>query len=421
MLANAKPLNVLKRVVAARCDCGLETQFDAFHCPACAFATSGARSDQTHVDRRARRAGPFNLPAHSLNLNQMITTPLHTRDRHSRGAFTLVELLVVIAIIGILVGLLLPAVQAAREAARRMSCSNQMKQIALATHNYESSFKCIPAMTGSSSYSVQARVLPFIEQAGLSELIDFEQPLLVGPPWAAAFNPNLRDAVETVVPTFLCPSDAGDPKFSTTFADGATGFSGGLSYMFSYGSGTDTNYDDRYKTDGMVWENSWAKFRDCLDGTSQTVLLAETVMGDQTSGLTEPTPAGPHRRIANWSGTSGNTAPNPGFLDGGTLILNPDLETVFPAKISSYTGNRGSTWIRGVPYATVINGYMTPNSRIPDVGMHGRGFYSSRSYHTGGSMHAMLDGSVHFMTDSIDRTLYHALFSRDGREVVQWP
>lgn len=160
---------------------------------------------------------------------------------YSRSGFTLVELLVVIAIIGILVGLLLPAVQSAREAARRMSCSNNLKQIALATHNYESTFKKIPGMTGSSSYSVQARILPQIEQAGLSELIDFDQPLLLGPAWMARFNPRLRDAVEMVVPTFVCPSDIGDTSFATTFSDGVPGTSGGLSYMFSYGSGTATH------------------------------------------------------------------------------------------------------------------------------------------------------------------------------------
>ncbi|TWT73314.1 DUF1559 family PulG-like putative transporter [Allorhodopirellula solitaria] len=343
------------------------------------------------------------------------------RSRGPSRGFTLVELLVVIAIIGILVGLLLPAVQAAREAARRMSCSNNMKQIALAVHNYESTFKVIPAMTGSSSYSVQARVLPYIEQAALSDLIDFEQPLLTGPAWMASFNPVLRQSIETVVPTYLCPSDVGDPRFATDFADGTAGVTAGLSYMFSYGSGTGTNYDDRFRTDGMVWTDSWAGFRDCLDGTSSTVLLAETVLGDHTSGLTEPTPSGPHRRIANWSGTSSVSATEPGFAVGGSLIENPDLTTVFPAEISSYSGNRGSSWIRGVPYATVINGYMTPNDRIPDIGIHGRGFYSSRSYHTGGSMHAMLDGSVHFLTDSVDGNVYHALFSRDGGEVVEVP
>lgn len=98
-----------------------------------------------------------------------------------RSGFTLVELLVVIAIIGVMVGLLLPAVQAAREAARRMSCSNNLRQIALATHNYESSHRVIPAMMGTSTYSPQARILPYIEQAAMHDLIDFELPLLLPP------------------------------------------------------------------------------------------------------------------------------------------------------------------------------------------------------------------------------------------------
>ena len=74
-----------------------------------------------------------------------------------------------------------------------------------------------------------------------------------------------------------------------------------------------------------------------------------------------------------------------------------------------------------MPYATVINGYMTPNFHIPDIGLHGRGCYAARSHHTGGAHHAMLDGSVQFITDSINRDLYHALFTRNGREVVEWP
>ncbi|XZE54851.1 DUF1559 domain-containing protein [Planctomycetaceae bacterium SH139] len=340
--------------------------------------------------------------------------------KQNRDGFTLVELLVVIAIIGILVGLLLPAVQAVREAARRMSCSNNLKQLALATHNYESAFRAIPGLTGSSSFSPQARILPFIEQGNLSNLINYELPLLVGPPWRAQYNPAQRIAIESEIPTFLCPSEAGQTRFPTTFADGTPGFTGGLNYMFSYGSGTATNYDDRYRTDGMVWTNSWAGFNDCTDGTSQTVLLAETVLGDQMSG-NEPSLTLPHRRIANWGGTTGNTPPNPGFLHGGSLIFNPDLNDVFPALISSYRGNRGDSWIRGVPFSSVINGYMTPNSRIPDIGIHGRGFYASRSYHPAGAMHAMLDGSVTMYNDTIDLFVYRALFSRNGGEVIQLP
>lgn len=345
-----------------------------------------------------------------------------TNDQHSvprsRRAFTLVELLVVIAIIGVMVGLLLPAVQAAREAARRMSCQNNLRQIGLATHNYEAAFKRLPALMGSSSYSPQARILPFIEQANLQELIDFSQPLLLGPAWMARFNPRLRQATETVVPTFLCPSEVIEPRFSTTFNDGSPGFTAGLSYMFSYGSGTGTHYDDRFRTDGMVWENSWARFSDCLDGTANTVLTAETVLGDSLSGA--PSPAPPHRRIANWPGTSSNPA-GPGFMTGGSLIRNPDLTTVFPALTTTFTGTRGQSWIRGVPFSTVINGYLTPNHAIPDIGLHGRGFYASRSHHTGGAMHGILDGSVRFVTDSVNRSVYTAIYSRDGREVVEMP
>src|SRR5690606_13279517 len=105
--------------------------------------------------------------------------------RRQRHGFTLVELLVVIAIIGILVGLLLPAVQAAREAARRMSCSNNLKQVCLSLHNYESSHRRLPAnyTTGSGisgNFSVFAQLAPYFEQGNLSSLIDFSKPLSVG-------------------------------------------------------------------------------------------------------------------------------------------------------------------------------------------------------------------------------------------------
>ncbi len=334
-----------------------------------------------------------------------------------RRAFTLVELLVVIAIIGILVGLLLPAVQAAREAARRMQCSNNLKQIALATHNYESAYKRFPGLTGSSSFSPQARILPFMEQGNLQSLIDFSQPLFVGPPWAARLNPTFVPAARTVIPAFLCPSDPMQPTRTTQDAAGNSVEVAGLNYMFSYGSGTLTHYDDRYTTDGFVWENSWARFGDITDGTSNTVLLSETLMGDGQVSATVPTGNTLYRRIASWPGSSGNPPPRPGFNLGGATISNPDLSTVFPSQTTSYRGTRGEAWIRGVPYSVVTNGYLTPNNRIPDVNVHGRGWFAPRSQHTGGVNVALGDGSVRFVSDSVDSIVHWSLHSRNGGEV----
>lgn len=337
--------------------------------------------------------------------------------KRSRFAFTLVELLVVIAIIGILVGLLLPAVQAAREAARRMQCSNNLKQLALATHNYESSYKRFPALTGSSSFSPQARVLPFIEQANLQNLIDFNQSLFLGPAWAARLNSVFAIPSRTVVPTFLCPSDAMQPTRPTTLSDGTQGAYAATNYMFSLGSGTSTHYDDRYKTDGIVWENSWVRFGDIADGTSNTVLMTETLIGDGLTATALPPIGVPHRKIASWSGSTSNPPGVPGFVMGGSTIRDPDLGSVI-STIMSYSGTRAEAWIRGVPYSVVTNGYLSPNSRIPDVNVHGRGWFAPRSLHTGGVQIASCDGSVRFVSDNLDRRSQWALFSRDGGEVV---
>ena len=182
-------------------------------------------------------------------------------------------------------------------------------------------------------------------------------------------------------------------------------------------SGTFTNYDDRYPTDGIVWENSWARFGDIPDGTSNTVLLSETLIGDGQVSATMPVGNALYRRIASWSGSSGNPPGQPGFNVDGATISNPDLSTVVPSQISSYRGTRGETWIRGVPYAVVSNGYLTPNHPLPDVNVHGRGWFAPRGLHTGGVNMALADGSVHFMSDSVDQNVHWGLHSRNGGEV----
>jgi hypothetical protein len=186
------------------------------------------------------------------------------------------------------------------------------------------------------------------------------------------------------VPTFLCPSDAATPQHETIAADGNTVRVAGLNYMFSYGSGTLTNYDDRYRTDGIVWENSWARFADITDGMSNTVMLSETLIGDNQVSTTVPVGNTLYRRVASWPGSSSNPPGQPGFHQGGVTISNPDLSTVFPSQTTSYRGTRGESWIRGVPYAVVTNGYLTPNHSIPDITVHGRGWFASRSLHPGG-------------------------------------
>jgi len=116
-------------------------------------------------------------------------------DAHQRHGFTLVELLVVIAVIGVLVGLLLPAVQAAREAARRMQCSNHLRQLSLATLNYEATYKRFP-MAGAvdTDFSIQARLLPFCEQANLHSLLDYGVPAFTGPFNGKVPNPRFVTA-----------------------------------------------------------------------------------------------------------------------------------------------------------------------------------------------------------------------------------
>lgn len=354
-----------------------------------------------------------------------------------RRAFTLVELLVVIAIIGVLVALLLPAVQAAREAARRAKCTNNLKQWGLAMHNYHDTFGSFPMTTAQNyqpnaqGFSPQARLLPFIEQLNLQNTLDFSQPAFTGPYNALEPNPAFAQAFATPLAVALCPSDP-----AQVLNEGAGGaIYSGLNYMVSFGSGTGTNYDLRWRTDGFVYENGGARFADITDGTSNTVALSETVrsVGPDFTLPAGQLPKAPYQATLNGSsGVSPNKLATPGLEGSGSgwsngpsgAIENPDLASVWPQK-TSWRGaasaalrGRGTSWAHSGAMSCLTNGYTTPNSPIPDVVVHFTGFFAPRSFHPAGAMACMGDGSVRLLPNSIDATLHRALHSGSGGEAV---
>ena len=229
------------------------------------------------------------------------------RFKRPAGGFTLVELLVVIAIIGVLVGLLLPAVQSAREAARRMQCSNNLKQLGLALHNYESAFKKIPFRQGgtgtlngtSSTFTNQRRasgfigLLPFFEQTALWELIS--NPRVQGGTTYSAFGDGIRDSSryepwESDIPTLLCPSAPDQKMGSSNIQYGITqyGMSSGDSpiYITYHDIANGFTQDDEQaasqKVRGPFGYLNNRSFADILDGLSNTIAFGEmaTSLGD---------------------------------------------------------------------------------------------------------------------------------------------
>ncbi len=315
--------------------------------------------------------------------------------RKHRG-FTLIELLVVIAIIAILIALLLPAVQMAREAARRTQCKNNLKQLGLALHNYNETHSRLPLLASDSlyGYSPSAQLLPYIDQANLHNLIDFREPLLSGPPWAAVLNPALVDVVKQTVPVFMCPSDAGNVFF--TDSQGAVW--AGSNYLVNGGSGLSMQYCTT-ENDGLFWRGSSTRLRDITDGTTNTIFMAETLFGNR--GPDTATLLDPDRQMKRVSG-------------GGACSATSD--DLVSRTASNYEGGRAGTWIRGLGYSTLVHGYLPPNSPTPDVVHHGEIVSGARSLHFGGANVLLCDGSVRFLGENIHLETLRNLFNRaDGK------
>ncbi|MDR1480347.1 MAG: DUF1559 domain-containing protein [Planctomycetaceae bacterium] len=349
--------------------------------------------------------------------------------------FTLVELLVVIAIIGILIALLLPAVQAAREAARRMSCSNNMRQWALAIHNYHSANGQFPGLGASAvpTYSIHAHLLPYIEQEALASLIDFNTPVASGggPSGPTLVHSSLIETFKVKAKVFRCPSDNQEALYNVgTATDSSSVYANGTNYMFSTGSGVYPNFDLRYRTDGLFYYNSSTNIDSVTDGTSNTVFISETRLGDNSASPTTGD-APTMRRTADLSSVTGVYTPisagslTPGSQGGASAFSTDEVASDgikhYTDVCVSWRSNRGGSWLWGSPIFNSYNNYYSPNFRLPDIYFHGVGIFGARSFHVNGANTGYLDGSVHFIPNSIDIGIWRASATISGNEVVTLP
>ncbi|HTN77878.1 MAG TPA: DUF1559 domain-containing protein [Pirellulaceae bacterium] len=305
------------------------------------------------------------------------------RSRRQTG-FTLVELLVVIAIIGVLVALLLPAVQSAREAARRMQCKNNVKQLVLAMHNYHDQNNALPigalAVGGNfDGHSWYSRILPFIEQSAIYDKTDFKQ---------IAGNNNSPDLRGTQIPGHFCPSDSKVMQEATN----PTWRVWRTNYVANFGN---TNYgwkdESSVKFAGAPFGITESTgFGDIRDGLSNTMMMAEVI-----------TPKGPdyegYAGIPIYAGGAGYT----GYYTPNTI--GPDK---WARKCYTNLGP-------GVPGTCASAG-----GGHPEVANQ---IQVARSKHTGGVQAGLCDGSVQFFSNSIDVNVWRALASARGAEVVTLP
>jgi prepilin-type N-terminal cleavage/methylation domain-containing protein/prepilin-type processing-associated H-X9-DG protein len=348
--------------------------------------------------------------------NRLFRSTLLNRKRLNRG-FTLVELLVVIAIIGILVMLLLPAIQAARESARRTHCTNNLRQLDLAMLHYIDTNKFYPnagtaapnpVPSGMSSYpsdySPLARMLPFFEQTSLQKLIDFK--IFMGHPGKDDLPATLRPAAATAVAVFLCPSDYEKPVHPSKAPSGAFIDMAGSNYAMNGGSGMDGVFHPGMgASDGLCYVSSQIRIRDIIDGTTHTLAFTESLRGPCN---TLPADAVPDIQVyrAQASATTANAA----AVEAGGLAA---------ISVSGWDGSRLSVWLRGtIPAGPVMNGRFTPNVNYPDLTSGSAKVTAARSRHRGGVNACFCDGSERFIENSIDAAVYHALWTRAGRETI---
>jgi prepilin-type N-terminal cleavage/methylation domain-containing protein len=302
--------------------------------------------------------------------------------RVPRRGFTLIELLVVIAIIAILIGLLLPAVQKIREAANRMKCSNNLKQLGLALHNYQTQNGYFPpGAVDNPSVAIRERlgltnataehswapfILPFIEQDNVARIYNMNET------WSSTAN---RQARETVIKTFLCPSTPGGDRFCERIA-GARAAATDYAPNNAYGAGLESAgfADVAVNRNGILQVNQTWTIADIRDGTSNTLILSEC--------------AGRPQRWQHGKVNSSVIQSDGGWADRENEYIThgsqaePSISSPGPCHTNCHNGNE--------VYA----------------------------FHPGGANHALADGSVRYIRASLDMRLFAKLLTRSGEDIV---
>tara|TARA_R110002111_G_scaffold259308_1_gene329207 strand:- start:1567 stop:2562 length:996 start_codon:yes stop_codon:yes gene_type:complete len=318
--------------------------------------------------------------------------------------FTLIELLVVIAIIAILIALLLPAVQQAREAARRSTCKNNLKQIGLALHNYHDAFSAFPigdlASISASPWATErttwlARILPYMDQANLYNKINFELP--------TGNSGSNVDAMKEDIPAYRCPSDPGNRGTTQQTAYAPTnyvGCIGSANNVWGDGGSTTVNpplpngtwaqfVQNAGNEKGLFASNSHARLRDVTDGSSNTLAASECLVGGMVIG-------------------------DQGF--------SGDLNTCVAGGTPTYEWpQRGYSWFYGKIWSWAFNTMRTPNPDLPDCFNYNSGAIgnvTASSKHVGGVHVLMVDGAVRFVSENIHLGTWRNLSNRSDGNVI---
>jgi prepilin-type N-terminal cleavage/methylation domain-containing protein/prepilin-type processing-associated H-X9-DG protein len=359
---------------------------------------------------------------------------------HRRHGFTLIELLVVIAIIAVLIALLLPAVQAAREAARRIQCVNNLKQIGLALHNYIDSNQTVPPAAvdtltiggtktiPNGGFGPLARMLPFLEQNAVYNAANFSIDVINGAPgmWSNT------TAIFTRINGFLCPSDTA-PAWPAITA--YTGTAPGVNYFASVGSGLEFS---AAQTGGapngifyyvLTGGTGPVTLAGITDGTSNTIAFGEWIVGDGNNAyFTVPSdivfvgsyPPGVSRNTPLMELPAGSAQFQQWVQTcGAGLTLSAD-------RTATHTSQLGMGWAWGLPGFSFGNVVLAPNPKTPncsvDTGsdntLWNPGMWTLSSRHPGGASVLLADGSVRFLKDSTNQQTVWSLGSRAQGEIV---